>query len=581
MRTPCEVLVVGAGPTGLTMALQLARRGVAVRIIDRNEGPSPESRAAVVHARTLEFLAQLGLARRALAMGRPLSRLRLVQRGRLRAEIPLGRIGAGQSEFPYILSLGQNETEALLLSALREQGVPVMRGCEAISIDEREGGVRVGVRRGELQHAGRAAGATAGARGPDAIVETEEFIDCAWLCACDGSSSFVRHALDASFQGGAYEHRFYLADCRVDGGIADDGVTVCPDRRSLVAFFAMAGDRRFRVIGKLPREMAAATTIPFETIASIASGDSRLELSLSDPRWSSIYRLHHRAVERLRVGRTRRIFLLGDAAHVHSPVGGQGMNTGIQDATNLAWKLALVLRGAAGDALLETFDEERLPVIRTLLRTTDRFFVFATTEQPMLAALRSALLGTVAASLVRIPRLRSLAFRAVSQIAIQYERGSLARAALADGAPAMAPHPGSRLPFASIAGIDGAPRALQDLTQGPWFTAIVTGADRAAIERAPREFVGTALPSAGESASAAMPPIAWRSISDIPANDAALKALGALSADSARSAKSRHNSAGARAAPRLTIVRPDLHLFGSWPLGDAPRALACLRRALA
>lgn len=562
MERPCEVLVVGAGPTGLTMALQLARRGVRVRIIDRNDGPSPESRAAVVQARTLELFKPLGLARRAIGRGRPLARLRLVQRGRLRAELPIGRIGAGLSEFPFLLAIGQNETEALLLSALLEHGVAVERRCEAERIEPLEDLVRVAVRRVRPGAAstGSATGVDGGAapRG-EGTATPGGTIECRWLCGCDGASSVVRHAVGVSFGGATYEHRFYLADCRVDGPIPDDGGTFCPGRRSLVGFIGMAGERRFRVIGKMPAGLGAAEPIPFETIASLARRASGLPIELSDPRWTSVYRLHHRGVDRLRAGRSGRVFLLGDAAHVHSPVGGQGMNTGIQDASNLAWKLALVIAGRAGDALLDTYDDERMPVVRTLLRTTDRMFSFITTERRVPALIRAACLGRIVSCMTRLRAVRERAFRAVSQIGIGYRRGALAGWARADGADPRSPAPGERLPFAEFAGGDGRPRSVFDLCDGEWFTAIVAGGDDADIDRARAE------------AGAIAPLLCWRPIAESTANLRALAALG-----HAR----RPGSGPDRPGPRLIIVRPDQHVFGSWPLSESSKAFRSLQRSL-
>lgn len=566
MPSPPQVLVVGAGPTGLMMALQLARRGVGVRIVDRHQAPSIESKAAVVQARSLEFLQQLGLSAEAVRLGRALARLRIHQRGRCHVEVPLLRTGLGQTEFPFVLALGQNETEAILIRALEAEGVVVERGVEAHSVEELDDRIRVRVlRRGS---------------------SVEEMIDAAWLCACDGASSTIRHALGVPFEGGSYEHRFYLADCRIDGPISDDGATVCIERHGLAVFFSMAGERRFRVIGKLPDELEAAPHPSFEQLAALAMRTSHLPIALSQPRWSSIYRIHHRAASRLRIGRSRRLFLLGDAAHVHSPVGGQGMNTGLQDAANLAWKLALVVHGAAREALLDTYEEERLPVIRALLRTTDRIFTMATSGNPMVAALRAWWIVPLLARALRLASSRRRVFATVSQIAIGYERRSLAReareagsisAALDEllGAPgAGSPsrgraaasaiaQPGGRLPFVEVPGDDARPRSLVEFCRGAWFTALMLGGSREDLERA-RTRSEARLPTIGPAGL-----LAWRRLGACaPSGGAATRIM--------PSARSRPPSS----SPLIVIVRPDLHCFGCWPLERLDDALVALRTAM-
>jgi len=312
----------------------------------------------------------------------------------------------------------------------------------------------------------------------------------------------------------------------------------------------------------VPSEHADAESIPFEQIAAMVRRGTRLPISLQDPRWTSVYRLHHRGAERLRVGRGGRIFLVGDAAHVHSPVGGQGMNTGIQDATNLAWKLALVVHGAARESLLDTYAEERLPVIRALLRTTDRFFVLATTEQPIAALLRSTVMGALMSMMVRVRAFREFAFRAVSQIGIGYERGSLARRASEAGA-LPDPAPGERLPHAVFAGDDGAPRSVVELCRSPWFTALAIGDDGSALGRRRRSAPSLDAPHGPEPDRidpSLAPWIAQRRVAPIEANDALRRALGG--------------------SPRLVLVRPDLHVLGAWPIDDPEGARRAVGRAL-
>lgn len=530
-----EVLIIGAGPTGLMLALQLGRRGVRVRIVDRNSGPARESRAVVVQARTLEFFDQMGFADAAVRAGRPISRLRLLHRGRIRAELPVGRLGLGKTRFPFMLALGQDQTEDLLLAQLASLGAVIERRTEATEIEDLGSTLRVRL----MRHDGERA--------------SEETIEVPWLCGCDGASSVVRHALSVPFEGGTYEHRFYLADCRVDGPVADDGVTVAPEAQGLVAFFAMAGERRFRVLGRVPTSHPVDAPLSFEAMSDHARRTSELPITLSAPRWTSVYRLHHRCAAALRAGRAGRVFILGDAAHVHSPVGGQGMNTGLQDATNLAWKLAMVLRGAAESMLPASFGEERLPVAHRLLHTTDRIFNFATNDGKVVRLLRGAMLRWVAPHILRVQRAGHFIFRAVSQTGIGYQHAGLAALARSFGALPAPLAPGERLPFVDFAAADGAPRQVADLCTGPWFTALTLGASGS---------------DAMEAALIAHPSldrfVARRHLGFSEGHRAALACFGVVAAD----------------APRLALVRPDLHLFGLWPLSAASRAMAALDAAL-
>jgi len=525
-----EVFIVGAGPTGLMLAIQLARRGVTVRIVDRNAGPAQETRAVVVQARTLEFFQQMGFGDEAVREGRIIGRLRLLHRGQPRAEIPLARFGVGHTRYPFVLSLGQDQTEALLLRKLAGYGVTVERSTEVVGIEDEGAVLRVHLRG-----------------------SVEERVTTRWLCGCDGASSVVRRSMGIPFDGGTYEHRFYLVDCRVDGPIPDDAVCVAPESRTFVAFFPMAGDRRFRIIGRVPTELASTDTLPFETVRDLVPRAAGISVELSRPRWTSLYRLHHRCVPRLIAGRERRVFILGDAAHVHSPVGGQGMNTGLQDATNLAWKLALAVRGAASASLLSTFEDERIPVARSLLSTTDRLFTLATDDRAIVRWIRTLAINMIAPRLLRIDRVRRRAFRAVSQTGIGYASGVLAARARTGGALSNLAAPGERLPFAQVAGSDGAPRDIADFCHAPWFTAMLLGAsNHEAVDEALRHFPHCA------------PFVAVRAIPAIEANRDAM----------------RHFGGSERAGPLLAIVRPDLHLLGVWPLGQAHVAFATLEASL-
>lgn len=343
-----EILVVGAGPTGLVSALWLARSGTAVRIVDRSAGPGEASRAMAVQARTLEFHRQLGFADEAVARGLRMERTRVRVDGRVAVRLELGEIGGGLSPFPFVLSLPQDEHERLLLDKLQTAGVQVEWNTELREFREEGGRVHTLLR--------TAAGA-------------DEAADFAYLCGCDGAHSTVRHALGLGFPGGTYEQRFFVAD--VSGTLPDDegGVDAFVGADAFCLAFPIRTSGMVRLIGIVPQEAAGRATLTFDDIRPTVERLSGVKVRQVN--WFSTYHVHHRVADRFRVGRA---FIAGDAGHVHSPAGGQGMNTGIGDAVNLAWKLAAVVSGRASPELLDTYEPERIGFARSLVQTTDRVF---------------------------------------------------------------------------------------------------------------------------------------------------------------------------------------------------------------
>ena len=416
-----DVLIIGAGPTGLMLANQLARRGIRAKIIDRHSGPAQQTRAMAVHARTLEIYSQLGIAERALELGCRGHGANMWANGKRMARIPLGDMGAGLSPFPFVLILGQDDNERILGDKLRDWSVAVEWNTELMGFEQ------------ETDHV------TATLRQPDGSTSS---IRAAYIAGCDGSRSTVRELSGIRFPGAAYEHVFFVADTEAIGPMAADELNVFLVKDGFHLFFPMHGVDRWRVIGILPKELRGSDALCFdEAIPAIrrAVGET---LSFRSCSWFSTYRIHHRCVERFR---DRRVFLLGDAAHVHSPMGGQGMNTGLQDAYNLAWKLALVVQERADAGLLDSFEAERLPVAQQLLETTDRAFTWVVSDRWIAGLFRTRILARIAAFAMTNARVRSRAFRTISQIGVHYRSSPLSQSLTDAGVGA--PRAGDRLPW--------------------------------------------------------------------------------------------------------------------------------------
>jgi 2-polyprenyl-6-methoxyphenol hydroxylase-like FAD-dependent oxidoreductase len=430
-----DVLIVGAGPTGLMLANQLGNRGVRATIIDRHEGPALQSRAMAVHARTLEIYDQLGLADRAVALGRPGNGANMWVQGKLEARIPFTDMGRDLSPFPYVLMLGQDENERILGEHLRQWGVAVQWNTELVALEQ------------------KAAHVSATIRTADGSTQT---IDAAYVAGCDGGRSGVRQMNGIGFPGAPYEHSFFVADTEATGPMVPDELNVQLWQNGFHLYFPMRGKDRWRVIGILPDELEKKSDVTFEDLAPSLVRESRGALTFTKCLWFSTYRIHHRCTERFR---DRRCFLLGDAAHVHSPMGGQGMNTGLQDAYNLAWKLALVVKGQADAALLDSYEAERMPVAHRLLETTDRAFQRVVSDGWLAGVFRMHVVPKVAAIAMSSQRVRKAAFRTLSQTGISYRQSPLSRTL--DVPAKKAPRAGDRFPWLKLTFTPGG--ATEDL----------------------------------------------------------------------------------------------------------------------
>jgi len=395
-----DVLVVGAGPTGLVLALWLTSMGVRIRLIDRAAEPGTTSRALAVQARTLELYRQQGLADVVVARGHRTAGVNLWVEGVLKARVPLSDIGRGMTPYAFMLVFPQDEHEGLLIERLAALGVEVERRCELAELEQDAGGVTVTLRR---EGGGQ---------------ETARF---AYVAGCDGAHSRVREALGVGFPGGVYQQRFYVADVVAQGPCVDGELHIDLDEADFLAVFPLAGEGRARVIGTVRGERAERVdSLTFADVSDRAIRNLKLEVRRVN--WFSTYRVHHRVANSFRGGRA---FLVGDAAHIHSPAGGQGMNTGIGDAINLAWKLAAVLRGGAPDRLLDSYEAERIGFARRLVATTDRAFSFATAEGGLADLVRTRAAPVLIPLITAAGPFRKFMFRTVSQITLNYRQGPL------------------------------------------------------------------------------------------------------------------------------------------------------------
>lgn len=437
-----DVLVVGAGPVGLTMACELRRHGIDCHIVDADDGPTPprESRALGIHARTLEVFEHMGLIGPIMLRGRTLHGVNAYDRGRRFARFELDFDGL-ETPYPFILSLSQGETEQRLIERLAELGGTVEWQMRLTDLVQDERGVTAVV---------------ADATGAPWKIRA------AWLVGCDGAHSSVRERLGLSFEGAAYPEKFLLADTRLDWDLSPDEAHVLLTPDGLVPAIPLPEPGYWRLIdatGTVETEEPDSVIARFRELLDRAKFNAA---SIEDVIWASAFRIHRRAVDRLRVGRC---FLAGDAAHIHSPVGGQGMNTGIQDAWNLAWKLALVIAEAAPQTLLDSYEAERLPIGESVRRGTHWATRIVTLRNPVARAIRNRL----AAWLSRVHSVRRRLTRELSELGVNY-RGSPIVAEDWRGSPT-GPKAGDRVPDVQLD--SGSPDRLFNVLNGTRHTLLL------------------------------------------------------------------------------------------------------------
>ena len=427
-----DVLIVGAGPTGLALAALLQALGTTVRIIDRQTDPVHESRALAIQPRTLEILAGLGISQSLLASGNQAVQMRL-HFGRRVVAARLFDLGVEDTAYPFLLFLSQAETERVLNQHLADRGVKVERGVELTSFTSQADHLVC-----TLRHHGDG---------------RSQQVRVSYMVGCDGAHSTVRHLAGIGFAGGAYPQAFVLGDLEADGDLEPGAVHVYLGADGMLFFFPLGIPATWRLLGMQPPGSANGSShgqweqaeVSLEELQAVSDAYTGGTVRLRDPVWLTRFQLHHRQATRYRSGR---VFLAGDAAHVHSPAGAQGMNTGIQDAWNLGWKLAMVTRGVADPSLLDTYHLERWPIGRFVLRFTDRAFTIATSTNPLVSMLRRRIAPLLAPLVLRWGRGRALGFRAISQLGVRYRRSP----AVGEGRPALrrGPRAGDRLPDALV-----------------------------------------------------------------------------------------------------------------------------------
>lgn len=415
------ILIAGAGPVGLTLACELVRHGIPVRIVDRNSEATDKSKALVVWPRTLELLEKTGLTQRFLASGVPLGGMSVYENKHKRmAHITFADL---ESPYPFVLGIPQSATEALLIEHLKAQGVEVERQVEVVGFQQHGTHVEV-----DLRHA-------------DGHTEKTS---TNWLPACDGARSTVRHLLGVTLEGDTVPQEFAMVDCDVEGLPLYDEVVAYTTAHGIAAFFPIQGMRmRAFVLRDKCGEEADPCPPTLEEMQNELMARQLDHLKLSNACWLAAFRINERHAKSYRHGR---VLLAGDAAHVHSPVGGQGMNTGMQDAFNLGWKLALIEKGKIPvDPFLDSYTKEREPIGADVVNKTSRARKAITLRNPLAKGLRNALVSFATS----FEFVRHKIAEEASELTVRYPKSPLNREVHAGNAAWLlghGVHPGDRAP---------------------------------------------------------------------------------------------------------------------------------------
>lgn len=381
-----DVLIVGAGPVGLFLASECARRGLRWRLVEKRASLSGHSKALAIFPRTLEIFDMAGLAGPFLEVANRVDTIAVVTRDR---PLALLRFAPDNSPYPFVAMVPQDVTEYLLAQSLARSGTGVIEYLTSfVSAAQHEHSVSV-----DVEHAGR-----------------RTTMRAAFVVGCDGAHSAVRQWLQLPFEGGEYDEHFMLADVATNDALPASQMQLCPDRDGPLAIFPMSATRR-RIVAMIEDAQGDAPSLVL--VRRLLHERAPAGIEANALHWSSYFRIHHRRVSRLRSGR---VFVAGDAAHIHSPFGGQGMNTGLHDAWNLAWKLDLFVHGHGNEALLDSYSAERVPVIKGVIDTTHFLTLALGTPSRFAQALRDAVIPMVS----RLAPFQHALVQRLSELGIAY-----------------------------------------------------------------------------------------------------------------------------------------------------------------
>jgi len=381
-----DILIVGAGPVGLFLANECARRNLKYRLIEERSSQSEHSKALAIFPRTLEIFDMADIVTPFLEQANRVTKVAVMTHDRTLARL---RFEPNDSPYSFIAMVPQDVTERLLVEGLQRLGGAIEYETKFISAIPEDDAVRVTIER----------------RGASSRIRA------LFVIGCDGAHSTIRHQLQLPFEGAEYRASFLLADIETNTKFSADEMQLCPSELGPLAIFPMSATRR-RIVATIDTLEGDAPSLDLvcKILAQRAPGGIEARVL----HWSSYFRIHHRQVSRLREGR---IFLAGDAAHVHSPFGGQGMNTGLQDVWNLVWKLDLLLKGRGNQALLDSYSSERLPVIKNVIETTDHLTKVMATPNRFAQTLRDAVIPMVS----RLAPFEHAFVRRLSELGVAYQ----------------------------------------------------------------------------------------------------------------------------------------------------------------
>ncbi len=447
-RPNLPVLVIGAGPTGLILAAELIRHGTTCRIIDKAEGPTPLSKATTVQARSLEMLEDLGIAEKALAAGTRSHGVNIYHGTDRLLHVSYDEL---ESPYPFLLNIPQNTLERVLGEHVASVGVQIEWRTELVGFTQDAEGVTATLCRADGQ---------------------EETVRADWLVGCDGAHSVVRHTLNIAFAGHSYSQWFGLADATLHWNLRHDELHGFVHPTGLFFAIPLPGEERYRVVMEA-EEPPVGTDLTLADFQAALDQRGPGDATLSDPGWISPFKVNARRAEKYRVGRA---FIAGDAAHIHSPTGGLGLNTGMQDGYNLAWKLALVIRGLADSTLLDSYQAERIPVADAVLRLAGQLTTMLTLTSPVSQQLRNHLmpilsgLGAVQHQIAVQDAQLSITCGA-SPIVSEYHHERFGHVRFAGG-----PRAGDRAPDAgTLQAADSSSARIYDLLHGVHHTLVLFG----------------------------------------------------------------------------------------------------------